>query len=253
MPPGRSPSTWTPTSRFGTSAVGSARSKNSRFARRYQPLEAERRLALAEPDDERRREPRVEVGVLHHQRAAGEVRVDVELEPLRQAAAQVRPDAPQRERVDDAGVLIVEREAAVGLQQQADLQAVVAGRRLDDEAVGAGRHGWRGGLLRGRLARRSNGRGERGRCRRFRAGHRGRRLTAEHARRLCVTGRRPEREQRHDNGLPVPARRAGTLLYDRDGEGLHRTGFSRSARRQGAVRARDGQCGLRRTEAPTTD
>ena len=87
------------------------------------------------PDAERRRESRVDVRVLHHQRAVGEVRVEVELEPVGEASAQIRPKAADRERVGQRIAAVVQREPPVGLDQQADLKPVVAVVVLDDEPV----------------------------------------------------------------------------------------------------------------------
>ena len=52
-------------------------------------------------------------------------------------------------------VIVARIEAAICLQEQAELQTIVAGRRLDDEAVLAGRNDWRPGLglLRVRVGR----------------------------------------------------------------------------------------------------
>ena len=64
-----------PTSRFGTSAVGSARSKNSRFDAECSRSRPNGVLPLPTRRRNAGENTRVEVGVLDDQRAAGEVRV----------------------------------------------------------------------------------------------------------------------------------------------------------------------------------
>ena len=100
-----------------------------------QAFHAEGRLAFAGAEAKRRREDRIHVGVLDHQRAAGEVGVEVELEAPREAPAQVRTQPPEREGVDDLVVDIVSGEAAIGMDEQPDLQTEISVRRLNDEPV----------------------------------------------------------------------------------------------------------------------
>ena len=84
---------------------------------RLQPLEPERRLAFAHAKAKGRREHRVDVRVLQHQRSAGEVGIQVELEALREAAAQVRPQPADDKRVVHDLRLVAGREAAIGVQR----------------------------------------------------------------------------------------------------------------------------------------
>src|SRR5205814_10409552 len=95
--------------------------------RRLQPFEAKRRLAFPGAKAERRRENRVDVCILHNERAAGEVRVEIELESARQPAPQVGTRATQGERVDHRVAGVFQREAAVSVEQQSHLQTEVTG------------------------------------------------------------------------------------------------------------------------------
>ena len=139
-----------PTSRFGTSAVGSARSMNRHVRRRQQPLLAERRLLLAGAQVEDLGEARVEVGVLHHRGAAAEVRHDPEVEDLEERRLDDGTRPPQQERVDAAVVVVAAVVAAVGVQVAADAEAEGAVGRAELEAAGAGHGDGRGRLGRGR-------------------------------------------------------------------------------------------------------
>ena len=67
-----------------------------------QPLEAHRRLELADPDAGLRRVPDVEVRILQHGGAAPEVRHDLEVEVAAQRPREDRPHAPQQEVVHGA-------------------------------------------------------------------------------------------------------------------------------------------------------
>ncbi len=146
-------------------AVGRERRRERPFheqhvRRRVQPLEPEWRLPLAGADAKRRRENRVDVGILNGQRAAGKVRVHVELEMFRQPSPKIGSETPHHEAVDVLLVLVGEREPAVGMKQQADLQPVAAVRRLERDAFLAShdaRLRWRARRRRNRL-RRQHGR-----------------------------------------------------------------------------------------------
>ena len=88
-------------------------------------------LPLPSPDAEGRREDRVEVGVLDDQRAAGEIGIQIELEAPGDPPPQVRAQPADGERVGERRCVVVRREPAVGVQEQADLQTIVAIGRLD--------------------------------------------------------------------------------------------------------------------------
>jgi hypothetical protein len=99
-----------------------------------QPLETKRCLALSGPDTKRGSEDGIDVSVLHDQRATSKIGIEIELEAARKPAPQVWTQATEGERVDDLLVGIVEREPAVGVNQQADLQLIVPVGRLKDES-----------------------------------------------------------------------------------------------------------------------
>ena len=114
-------------------------------------LVADRCLVLAAAQAQLRREADVEVAVEEHHRA-GELRHDLEVDVLRHASRERRTHLAHDERVRD-GQWIVEREPAVGLGDKANLEAVVAVGRLDEEAlVPAGGHGVVAGVGAGRGA-----------------------------------------------------------------------------------------------------
>src|SRR5207248_9656300 len=115
---------------IGNESGGQRTVKKQEVRGRMQPFEAKRRLAFAGPDAERRSENRVHVRVLYDQHSSGEVRVEIELKVARKTALQVRTRATQRERVYHRVARIFQREAAVGLQEQPDLQTEVAVGRL---------------------------------------------------------------------------------------------------------------------------
>jgi hypothetical protein len=201
-----------------------------------QPLHAERRLSLADAHAERRREDRVEIRVVHDQCAAGEVRVQIELEPTREAAAHVRPQPPDRERIDDRLVVVVDREPALGVQQQAELQAEVAVGRLDGDAVGPGRHR-RQCRCRCRCLRRGIG-----------AGHAG------------LAEAQPGRDQRADHRVRLIPRVLGLRRMRQAQDTQHRShpstahsGIRVDRRRGGLVDDADGGAGNRRTERITDE
>ena len=90
---------------------------------------------LPSPQPERRGEDRIHVRILDDQGAAGEVGVDVELEVLREPAAQVRPQPADRERVGDRFVFVARREPSVGMNEGANLQAEISLVTLNEEPV----------------------------------------------------------------------------------------------------------------------
>ena len=106
--------------------MGSARLKNNRFEAECSRSRPNGVLPFARSDAKRRREDRVHVGVLHDERSAREVRIEIELEAPREPAPQIRTQAAEGEGVDDLLVRIVERESAVCVDQQPDLQTEVA-------------------------------------------------------------------------------------------------------------------------------
>ena len=115
--------------------MGSARLKNSRLEAECSRSSPNGVLPFPGADAKRRREDRVHVRVLDDKRSAGEVRIEIELEAPREPAAQVWTQAAEGEGVDDLLVGIVQREPAVGVDQQPDLHTEVAVGRLNEESV----------------------------------------------------------------------------------------------------------------------
>ena len=91
-----------------------------------------------------REKNRVDVGVLDHEGAPGQIRVHVELESAPEAAAEVRAETANRESVDDLLVLIARREPPVDVREHADLQSKFAVARLNRNTVLSGDHPWWG-------------------------------------------------------------------------------------------------------------
>ena len=100
-----------------------------------QPFKAERGFSFSSPHTERGRKDGVDVSVLHNEGATGEVRIEVELEPPRDSAAEVRAQPAEREVVDVLLVVIVQRKPAVRMNQQSDLQPEVPISRLGGKAI----------------------------------------------------------------------------------------------------------------------
>src|SRR5262245_6417700 len=100
-----------------------------------QPFKAEGRFAFSHAQSKRRREDRIDVGVLNDEVPAGKVGVEVKLEALRKSATQVRSQAAEGKRVHDLLARISQSELAVGLNQQSDLQPVIAFRTLQNDTL----------------------------------------------------------------------------------------------------------------------